>query len=333
MRRDIIKFKAPPYIIASASVVGRHERQGPFGSCFDSFDDTERFGMESWEQAEGEMQRKALEIAMSKAKLSDRDIDGIFAGDLINQCTSSSYGLLSFDIPHFGLYGACSTCALSLLISAIAISEGAFENCAAVTSSHFCSAERQFRTPIEYGGQRTPTSQRTVTGAGAFILSHRASGVKITEAMGGISCDMGIRDANNMGAAMAPAVVSTLLRYFDATHSSPQNFDKIITGDLGFEGYGIVIDLMEKEGFDMRQVYTDCGLVIYNREKQDMHAGGSGCGCSAVMLASHFINEVKNGVLKNILFIGTGALLSPMLVQQGMSIPGIAHLVKIEGEM
>ncbi|MBE6573867.1 MAG: stage V sporulation protein AD [Ruminococcaceae bacterium] len=333
MRKEVIKFKNPPSIISSASVVGRREHEGPFGNKFDIYDEKDSFGMPTWEQSEGEMQRQALNLALSKASLKPCDIDAIFAGDLINQCTSSSYGLLDFDIPYFGLYGACSTCAESLLLSAMAVSSGSFEHCAAVTSSHNCSAERQFRFPLEYGSQRTPTSQWTATASGAFIVSSEGKGPHIVEAMGGISTDMGIKDANNMGAAMAPAAISTLSRYFTATDTKPTDYDKIITGDLGFEGYGIVIDIMGKQGYDMRPVYTDCGLVIYDRQAQDMHAGGSGCGCSAALMASHFLDEIRKGIINDVLFIGTGALLSQMSVQQGLSIPGVAHLVRIKGEL
>lgn len=333
MRNDVIKFKSPPSIISAASVVGKREHEGPFGDKFDIYDETDTFGMSTWEQSEGEMQRQALNLAMSKILLKPEDIDAIFAGDLINQCTSSSYGLLDFDVPYFGLYGACSTCAESLLLSAMAVSAGNFRNCAAVTSSHNCSAERQFRFPLEYGSQRTPTAQWTATASGAFIVSNKKCGPFIVEAMGGISTDMGIKDANNMGAAMAPAAISTLIRYFTHTNTKPADYDKIITGDLGYEGYNIVIDMMEKQGYDMRPVYTDCGLVIYDREAQDMHAGGSGCGCSAALLAANFLDEIRSGLLNDVLFIGTGALLSQMSVQQGLSIPGIAHLIRIKGEL
>ncbi|MBQ3182237.1 MAG: stage V sporulation protein AD [Clostridia bacterium] len=332
MRKEIIRFKRPVSIISSASVVGKREHEGPFGDIFDEYDPSDSFDKDSWEKAEAEMQKRALTIVLTKAKKEEDDIDGIFAGDLINQCTSSAYGLLDFDIPYFGLYGACSTAALSLFLASLAINAG-MESCACVTSSHFCSAERQFRFPLEYGSQRTPTSQWTVTGAGAFILSSEGEGPYIVDGMGGISTDMGINDANNMGAAMAPAAISTLTRYFEATGTKPQDYDKIITGDLGFEGHGIVIDLMLEKGYDVRNVYTDCGLVIYDRERQDMHAGASGCGCSAVMMASHFLEEMKKGILKDILFIGTGALLSPMAVMQGQNIPGIAHLVHLKSEI
>lgn len=333
MRKDLIKFKNPPSIISAASAVGKREHEGPFGDKFDIYDEEDKFGMATWEQSEGEMQRLALNLAMKKADLTPKDVDAIFAGDLINQCTSSSYGLLDFDIPYFGLYGACSTCAESLLLSAMGVSADNFEYCAAVTSSHNCSAERQFRFPLEYGSQRPPTAQWTATAAGAFIVSKDKKGPYIVEAMGGISTDMGIKDANNMGAAMAPAAVSTLTRYFMATNTNPADYDKIITGDLGYEGHGIVIDIMQKQGYDIRPVYTDCGLLLFDRNGQDMHSGASGCGCSASLMAAHFIDEIKQGVLKDVLFIGTGALLSPMLIQQGMSIPGIAHLIRIKGEI
>ncbi|MBR6513959.1 MAG: stage V sporulation protein AD [Clostridia bacterium] len=332
MRNEIIRFHRPVSMVSAASVVGKYEHEGPFGDIFDEYDSTDRFGMESWESSEAEMQRRALSTALAKSGIKEGSIDVVFAGDLINQCTSSAYGLLSFDIPFFGLYGACSTCALSMITASLAINAG-MHSCACVTSSHFCSAERQFRFPLEYGSQRTPTSQHTVTGAGAFILSDKGEGPYIVDAMGGISVDMGINDANNMGAAMAPSVISTLTRYFEATDTTPRDYDKIITGDLGYEGYGIVIDLMLKRGYDLRDVYTDCGLFVYDREAQDMHAGASGCGCSAIMMASHFLPDVKKGVLEDILFIGTGALMSPMMLQQGYSIPGIAHLVHIKKEI
>ncbi len=333
MRKEVIYFNEPVSIISTASVVGKKEHEGPFGDCFDAYDENDSFGSDTWEQSEGEMQRRALNIALSKIKKSPDELDAIFAGDLINQCTSSGYGLLDFDVPFFGLYGACSTCAESMILSAMGISQGAFNTCAAVTSSHNCSAERQFRFPLEYGSQRTPTSQWTATAAGAFILSNEPCGPFITEAVGGITIDMGIADANNMGAAMAPAAVETLIRYFKYTKTKPTDFDKIITGDLGHEGYNIVKDLMHKEGYDMAEVYTDCGLLLYNIDKDDVHAGASGCGCSAAMMAGHFIEEIKRGKMKDILFLGTGALMSPMAIQQGLSIPAVAHLVRIKKEI
>lgn len=332
MQKRIIKLDNAPSIISTASVVGSKEYEGPLGKQFDFHDNDNTFGQKTWEKSEAEMQKTALNLAMSKAKLTDDDIDALFAGDLINQCTSSTYGLLSFNIPFFGLFGACSTAAESLILASLLINSGTYKRTAAVTSSHNCSAERQFRTPLEYGGQRTPTSQWTVTGAGAFILSNDACGPFVSEVMPGCTINKGINDANNMGAAMAPAAVDTLIKFFEQTKTTPDNYGKIVTGDLGNEGYGIVVDLMEKEGYSIRDNYTDCGLFIYDHEKQDMHAGGSGCGCSAVVLASHFLNEIKSGRMSDILFIGTGALMSPASLQQGESIPAIAHLVHITKE-
>lgn len=332
MQRGLIKLNNAPSIISSASVVGSKEYEGPLGGLFDFHDNDNTFGQKTWEKSEAEMQKIALNLALSKIKLTDEDIDALFAGDLINQCTSSSYGLLSFNIPFFGLFGACSTAAEGLILASLLVDSGTYKRTAAVTSSHNCSAERQFRTPLEYGGQRTPTSQWTVTGAGAFIVSSDNCGPFVSEVMPGRTIDKGIKDANNMGAAMAPAAIDTLIRFFKQTNTTPDNYGKIITGDLGNEGYGIVVDLMEKEGYSIRDKYTDCGLFIYDHEKQDMHAGGSGCGCSAVVLASHFLNEIKKGNLSDILFLGTGALMSPGSIQQGESIPAIAHLVHITKE-
>ena len=324
---------SPPTIASFANVAGKKEGEGPLRETFDFTTTDDTFGENTWEKAETAMQKRALSMALQKSGCKASAIDWLFAGDLLNQCISSSYAARSQGLPFFGLYGACSTCAESLLLSAMAVSSGSFEHCAAVTSSHNCSAERQFRFPLEYGSQRTPTSQWTATASGAFIVSSEGKGPHIVEAMGGISTDMGIKDANNMGAAMAPAAISTLSRYFTATDTKPTDYDKIITGDLGFEGYGIVIDIMGKQGYDMRPVYTDCGLVIYDRQAQDMHAGGSGCGCSAALMASHFLDEIRKGIINDVLFIGTGALLSQMSVQQGLSIPGVAHLVRIKGEL
>jgi len=330
--KNIITFENKPYISFAASAVGKKEHDGPLGSHFDIHCEDDRFGKDTWEKSEAESQRTALNLVLSKAKYTEEDLDAIFAGDLINQCTSSAYGLVDFNVPFIGLYGACSTAAEALMLSAMTVNAGYFKRGAAVTSSHNCSAERQFRFPLEYGGQRTPTSQWTVTGAAAFIVDsceHGLYGARICEALPGITRDLGITDANNMGAAMAPAASDTILRYFRKSKLSPDDFDMIVTGDLGYEGHSIVLDLTKKEGLDISRVYTDCGLLIYHRSEQDMHAGGSGCGCSAVVLASYLLDRIKKGELRNILFIGTGALLSTLAVKQGNSIPGIAHLVRI----
>ena len=328
---SIVRFSHPPVIAASASVVGKKEHDGPLGDLFDMHDETDSFGKESWEQSEAEIQRLALNLALKKGNMNPDTVEALFSGDLMNQCISSNYGLLSFSIPFFGLYGACSTCAEGLILSSMLIAGGIYSRCAAVTSSHNCSAERQFRFPLEYGGQRTPTAQWTVTGSGAFIVDRNGDGPRIAEVLPGISVDLGITDINNMGAAMAPAAVDTLTRYFRESHTDPASFDRIITGDLGYEGHSIVLDLMKKRGYDLSANYNDCGLLVCSRKQQDMHAGGSGCGCSAVVLSAYLLNELKRGGMKNILFLGTGALMSTVAVQQKQSIPGIAHLIRLCG--
>lgn len=279
------------------------------------------------------MQRFALNLALGKASLHDADLGALFAGDLLNQCVGSAYGLLSFNIPYFGLYGACSTCAESLLLASLLVSGGFCRAAAAVTSSHYCSAERQYRTPIEYGGQRSPTAQWTVTGAGAFIVGEpamlRQGSVRITRGMPGIAHNSGISDSSNMGAAMAPSAADTLLRFLRATGEEVFHYDKIVTGDLGFEGGALLRDLLKAEGVDLGDRYADCGQLIYDRKRQDVHAGGSGCGCSAVVLASHFLPKLQSGEYKKILFLATGAMMNPDSVKQGESIPSIAHLLEL----
>jgi len=329
MQKSVIKLDNLPVITAASSVVGKKESEGPLGKYFDYCDLTDRFGMKTWEKSESQMQNIALNFALSKRKIGPNNIDLLLAGDLMNQCTSSAYGLLAFDIPFLGLYGACSTAAEGLILSSLLVNSKSVTRCASVSSSHFCSAERQFRFPLEYGGQRTPTAQWTVTGAAAFIVEETGEGPKIADVMPGRTVDQGLTDANNMGAAMAPAAIDTLKRYFEATMTKPSDYDLIVTGDLGYEGHSIVCDIMAKEGYDMGKTYNDCGLIIYDLEKQDVHAGGSGCGCSATVLAAHIIPNIISGYYKNVLFIGTGALMSPGAINQGQSIPGIAHLVHI----
>ena len=326
MQNKILKFDNA-IISASASVVGKYEKEGPLGEHFDICDQTDKFGMNTWEQAESEMQRLAFNTALSKLSASERSIEALFAGDLLNQCVGSSYGLLDFDIPYFGLYGACSTAAESIMLASACVSAGYFERAAAVTSSHYCSAERQYRSPIEYGSQRTPTAQWTVTGAGAFIIGDCGK-VKVCEALPGIVIEKGISDAANMGAAMAPAAADTILRYFTGSGYTPKDFDMIVTGDLGEEGGSILCELLHSEGLDIKDVYSDCGTLIYDLKSQDKHAGGSGCGCSAVVLASYLIPMLESGDISNILLIGTGAMMSPSSIQQGLPIPAVAHLLR-----
>ena len=332
MKNQIIKTNAK--VLCGASVVGHKEHDGPIGECFDIYDKTDKFSQSTWEKAESEMQKRALTLALSKTNLTQDNIDALFAGDLLNQCIGSAYGLLDFDIPYFGLYGACSTAVEGLILASVGITGGLFEKCATVVSSHFCSAEQQYRTPLEYGGQRAPTAQWTVTGSGAFILGgSEESGVCISEAMPGIVIDKGVNDAANMGAAMAPAALDTLLRYFKQSETTPEDYDAIFTGDLGLEGSKILRELMFIEGYDLGENYFDCGNIIFDLETQDVHSGGSGCGCSAVVLASYILPKLKSGELKNALLIGTGAMMSPSSLKQGLSIPAIAHLIKLESEV
>lgn len=332
MKERLISLNAS--ILAAASVVGKKESEGPLGQLFDLSDPTDRFGRRTWEEAESEMQRMALNTAMAKAKTCDRELGALFAGDLLNQCVGSAYGLLDFEVPYFGLYGACSTCAEGLLLASTFVSNGVYPLAAAVTSSHYCSAERQYRTPIEYGGQRAPSAQWTVTGSGAFVLGNaeEQKGLAvIRRGMPGIVRERGINDANNMGAAMAPAAEDTLLRFFAATGESPDSYDLIVTGDLGFEGGEILCDLMRAAGCPIIDRYTDCGKLIYAREEQDVHGGGSGCGCSAVVLAAKLLPQLASGELSRILFLSTGAMMSPDSIKQGKNIPAVAHLLELTG--
>ncbi len=331
MQNKIFKFDNAA-ILGTASVVGKYEHEGPLGECFDLYDVTDKFGMNTWEKAESEMQRLAFNTALAKLSESSRAVEALFAGDLLNQCVGSAYGLLDFDIPYFGLYGACSTAAEGIMLAASLVNAGYISTAAAITSSHYCSAERQYRTPLEYGGQRTPTAQWTVSGSGAFIVGNSGS-VKIIEALPGRVIEKGITDVSNMGASMAPSVLDTLNRYFEASGCAPTDFDAIVTGDLGIEGSTILCELAKSASMDISGIHRDCGSLIYDVKLQDKHSGGSGCGCSAVVLASYFIPKLESGELRDILFIGTGAMMSPASIQQGQAIPGIAHLLRITSNL
>jgi stage V sporulation protein AD len=320
--------------LSAAAVGSSKEKEGPLGDYFDIVNKDPKFGTKTFEAGESEMQRVALNIALKKAKTHPEELQAILAGDLLNQCIGSSHGLIDFGAPFIGLYSACSTMGESLALGALLIDGGHYCKVAAVTSSHFCAAERQFRFPLEYGGQRSPTAQWTVTASGAAVLSASDSAEnkmpKITELMFGRIIDKGIDDVSNMGAAMAPAAADTILKYFRETGAAPADFDIIATGDLGAEGKRICENLLLSEGCDIREKYNDCGLMIYDTEKQDMHAGGSGCGCAAGVLCGCFMKRFESGEYKNILLICTGALMSPGSVMQGNSIPGIAHLVRVQ---
>lgn len=316
-------------ITAFASVAGKVEGEGPYGDEFDEVLEDNKSNADTWEQAEAHLQKKAMQLAMDKAGLCPEKMDLIFAGDLLNQCTGSSYGLKDYYIPFLGLYGACSTFAESLLLAASMVNAGYVDNCAAVTSSHFSSAERQFRFPLNYGGVRAPTAQWTATASGAAIVDASQKPPFIRAATAGKIQDMEISDLNNMGAAMAGAAYDTISRHFKHMGTHPENYDAIITGDLGEVGSGLMCDLFLRDGVQIEKYHKDCGLMIYDREKQDVHAGGSGCGCSASMMCAHFLKRVQSGDLKRILYVATGALMSPTMVQQGGTIPGIAHAVEI----
>ena len=322
-------------LLAAGTVAGGKEFSGPLGACFDYTNPGDRFGEETWERAESEMQRMALGAALDKAGLQVGDVDMLFAGDLLNQCTGSSYGLLSYDIPYLGLYGACSTSSEGLLLASAMVGSGYARVAAAVTSSHNAAAERQFRSPIEYGGQRAPTAQWTVTGSGAFILTDEATATgrelaTVTYALPGIVVDAGISDVANMGAAMAPAALDTLRRFFEASGTTPADYDLIVTGDLGWEGSRILCDLADADGLDLRSRHNDCGMMIFSRNTQDTHSGGSGCGCSAVVLGGYLLPKLQSGTVSRMLYMATGAMMSPDSIKQGQSIPSVAHLVCLE---
>ncbi len=325
--KQTVCFANPPCVIGSACVAGKKENEGPYANSFDYCNDDTTFGEKSWEKAESHMQKDALMRALDKAHINLSSLEYIVAGDLLNQCIGSSFGLRESNVPFLGVYGACSTMAESLGLAAMLIDGGYAAYAAALTSSHFCTAERQYRMPLEYGGQRTPTAQWTVTGAGAVVLSDKDAPPYITHVATGRIVDLGVKDAANMGAAMAPAAYDTLSGYFTDTNTKPSDYDLIVTGDLGRVGRDIVKNFFKRDGIELDSNYNDCGLLIYDLKKQDAHAGGSGCGCSAVMLAGHILNSMRAGLFNRVLFAGTGALLSPVTTQQGESIPAVCHAV------
>lgn len=328
--KQSIKFENPPYILATANIVGKKEGEGPLGSLFDIVGEDDLFGEETWEEAESAMQKNAATWAINNAKLTKEQIRYIFAGDLLGQNIATSFGLLDLEIPLFGLFGACSTAGESLSLAAISVSAGYADYALAVTSSHFASAEKQFRYPLEYGNQRPLSACWTVTGSAAFVVSNQKSQIKISGITTGKIVDFGIKDSMNMGAAMAPAACDTIYQNFMDFNFQPSDYDKIVTGDLGYIGSDILIDLLKEKGFDISKQHMDCGKEIFDQETQDTHAGGSGCGCSATTLSAYFLKELEKGKLKKILFVPTGALLSTVSFNEGQSVPGIAHAVMIE---
>ena len=338
--RNILEFKKNIRIISTGCAGGSKEKDGPLGKYLDKSFDNPLAGKDSFEKAESLLCRTALDCALKKAGLCDRNIDILLAGDLLNQCSGSGYGLEDFDIPYIGLYGACSTCAEGLLCAAMMIESGLVASAAVVVSSHFCSAERQFRFPLGYGSFSGTTAQNTVTGAGAFILcdedkfdiSSDGNAVYITEALPGIVSDRGIEDAGNMGAAMCTAAADTLSRYIEHSENGFSDFDIVATGDLGWEGSKLLYLLLGEKANSLKSKLSDCGLLIYDIKKQDCGCGGSGCGCSAVVTAGYFYDSLKRGTFSKIALAGTGAMMSPKSLYQGMSIPAVAHLVTLSAK-
>ncbi len=332
---NTIVLENKPSVIGYAAAVGKKESEGPLGKHFDKAYADEFCGEKTFEKAETHLQKTAIETALKKARLSKSDIQCAFAGDLLNQCIGSSFGMRDLKIPFAGLYGACSTMALSLALAGIFVDSGAAENVVAAASSHFCSAERQYRYPLEYGGQRTPASQWTVTGAGCAVVSNKPTdgAPKIEKVIIGAVRDLGVTDQNNMGAAMAPAAAQTIASFLSDTKTDPNGYDLILTGDLGTTGSTLLHRLLKTENnIDITKVHNDCGIMIYDIEKQDMHSGGSGCGCSASVVCSYILEKIKKRQLKKVLFVGTGALLSPTSALQKESVPGIAHGVLLSAE-
>ena len=329
--KQSIVFPKPPVFSAWASVAGKKESEGPLAHTFDITGQDSYFSQRTWEQAEKQLQRMALSKLAEKACMKMTDFDLVFSGDLLNQCIGSSFSLRNTGIPHLGLYGACSTMAESLLLASITVSGGFRERVVAMTSSHFASSERQYRFPLGYGGQRTPTSQWTVTGSGAVLVCPEGQGPKVTACTIGSITDLGIKDANNMGAAMAPAAWNTIRTHFEDLNTNPEDYDLIVTGDLGQLGKELLMELARSEGIGLGGRLTDCGTLVFDNTTQDVHAGGSGCGCSAITLCGELLNKLSTGKLKKILFCGTGALLSPTSTQQGLPIPGVCHAVVITG--
>ena len=327
--KQTIKFENPPTILDCACIVGPKESEGPLAKYFDQCLDDELWGEKTWEKAESKIIKETVNMAISKSGIPSSEIEFCFAGDLLNQCISSSFGLRELNIPFFGIFGACSTFVEGLSLASIFVENGInYAICA--SSSHFCSSEKQFRFPLELGNQRPPTSQWTVTGAGSSVIAKSGQGPFITHITPGKIVDMGIKDANNMGAAMAPAAYDTLITHLKDTGRSPNYYDAILTGDLGHIGSSILKDLCKDIGYNINSVYNDCGVLIFDKDKQDTHSGGSGCGCCASVFSGYLFKQLKDKNLKRLLLIATGALMNSTSSQQGESIPGIAHAISIE---
>lgn len=334
-----IQFEDSPYITSAASVAGTKEGEGPLGALFDVTEQDDMMGQENWEAAESSLQKKAARLAVEKAGLDQGKIRYLFAGDLLGQLIATSFGLMELDIPLFGLYGACSTMGEAMSLAAMAAAAGYGDRNLALASSHFATAEKQFRFPLAYGNQRPYSATWTATGCGAVVIENKAAFLrrgerkpmaKITGITTGKIVDFGLKDSMNMGAAMAPAAFHTIWQNFQDFGWDERQFDRIITGDLGTVGQTILLDLLRKEGYDLTGIHMDCGIELYDGEKQDTHAGGSGCGCSAITLCAMILPKIQEGIWRRVLFVPTGALLSTVSYNEGRSVPGIAHGVVIE---
>ena len=334
MGRQSYRLTSKPYVIGNAAIVGQKEGEGPLAAHFDRIVADEHFGQDTFEQAERQFYQQSIAVCLQKARVQAENVGLLLGGDLLNQITCASFTARELGIPFLGLYGACSTMAESLCIGGMLLDGGFADNAVCAASSHFCTAERQYRFPLEFGSQRTPTAQWTVTGAGASLLSRKPTAAplaRLRQVAIGRVVDLGVSDANNMGAAMAPAAADTLCALFEDTNTEPTDYPLILTGDLGQVGHDLLLELMLQRGHPLDEKrYTDCGLEIYARDAQDMHAGGSGCGCSATVLNAVYLPKLQRGELTHLLFMATGALLSPTTTQQGESIPGIAHAVVLE---
>lgn len=326
--KQTLVFERVPSLLSAYSTVGQKEGRGPMSKWFDRILEDDKCGQNTWEEAESKLLQDTILGAIAKAGKDKKEMDVIFSGDLINQLMSSCYAVRDLEIPFLGIYGACSTMTESLLLSAGFVNAGYADHAVATASSHFCTAERQFRLPLEHGNQKPPSAQWTVTGAGSAVVGSRNTGVGIELGTIGKIVDMGIDDANQMGAAMAPAAIDTLTAHFQDTGRSPDYYDKIFSGDLGHIGKAIVLDTMKKRGYDLTGIYEDCGAIIFG-DSQDTHSGGSGCGCSGSVFCGYIYKQLRSGAWKHVLMMSTGALLSTISTQQGESIPGIAHAVAL----
>lgn len=325
-----IGFEKSPYLVSSASVAGKKEGEGPLGKMFDMVEEEDLFGENTWEEAESTMQKEACLLAMGKAHVQAGDVRYLFGGDLLRQGVATSMGVEELGIPMFGLFGACSTSGEALALASMSVAAGYGEYMLAVTSSHFGSAEKEFRFPLGYANQRPLSAQWTVTGSGAFLVGTRGSHVRITGVTIGKIVDYGLKDSQNMGACMAPAACDTIIRNLNDFERTADDYDRIVTGDLGYVGQSILFDLMRGKGYDIKKNHMDCGMTIFDQRLQDTHAGGSGCGCAAATLSAYILPKLIRGEWKRVLFVPTGALMSTVSYNEGSSVPGIAHGIVLE---